>query len=179
MCEISLDKILRRDMYYTGVGRRNTPRYVLELMEEIGVILAKQGYTLRTGNARGADAAFRKNVPNNKKEVYGPVDYEESAYKEEIIKLITKARGSLNGLSEMGIALHGRNTFQVLGRYLDKPSSFLIFWSPPIGNKGLVEGGTNTTVQLAIQQNIKTYNLHDEKVFNMFRKRVDSLTKNS
>ena len=45
-------------MYYAGVGSRETPQDVLKIMWKIGKHLADKGYTLRSGGARGADAAF-------------------------------------------------------------------------------------------------------------------------
>ena len=44
-------------MYYAGVGSRETPQDVLKIMWKIGKHLADKGYTLRSGGARGADAA--------------------------------------------------------------------------------------------------------------------------
>lgn len=44
--------------YYTGIGSRNTPEPILELMRKIGYKMALMGYTLRSGGATGADTAF-------------------------------------------------------------------------------------------------------------------------
>ena len=44
--------------YYTGVGGRETPPHVLNLMTRIAQGLAKVGGILRSGGARGADSAF-------------------------------------------------------------------------------------------------------------------------
>ena len=43
---------------YTGIGSRNTPKEVLELMKTIGKYLGCLGYELRSGGADGADSAF-------------------------------------------------------------------------------------------------------------------------
>lgn len=43
---------------YTGVGSRETPEEIMQLMERIAYKLAKDGYTLRSGGAEGADTAF-------------------------------------------------------------------------------------------------------------------------
>ncbi len=43
---------------YTGVGSRETPSDVLVLMRRIGYVMAMKGFSLRTGEAPGADTAF-------------------------------------------------------------------------------------------------------------------------
>ena len=45
-------------MYYTGVGSRGTPEDVLKRMNKFARIMHKKGWTLRTGDADGADEAF-------------------------------------------------------------------------------------------------------------------------
>lgn len=44
--------------YYTGIGSRETPQHIIELMEKIAYILYFQGWSLRSGAADGADTAF-------------------------------------------------------------------------------------------------------------------------
>ena len=43
--------------YYAGVGSRDTPEHILNIMHHIGAYLATQGWVLRSGAASGADAA--------------------------------------------------------------------------------------------------------------------------
>ena len=45
-------------MIYAGIGARKTPGGVLVLMREVGAILARDGWMLRSGGAEGADSAF-------------------------------------------------------------------------------------------------------------------------
>ncbi len=45
-------------LLYAGVGSRLTPMPILGLMRKLGFRLAELGYTLRSGAADGADAAF-------------------------------------------------------------------------------------------------------------------------
>ena len=45
---------------YAGVGARKTPADVLGWMERIAAGMATQGWTLRSGGARGADSAFER-----------------------------------------------------------------------------------------------------------------------
>lgn len=44
--------------YYAGVGSRETPEDVLQLMRQFAIKLANLGWVLRSGGAPGADSAF-------------------------------------------------------------------------------------------------------------------------
>lgn len=74
--------------YYTGVGSRETPDDILEVMQQLGKKLADNHWVLRTGGAKGADQAFElgwvQHVQENKQftkaEIYLPWDgYEKHA----------------------------------------------------------------------------------------------------
>lgn len=53
---------------YAGIGSRETPELILDLMFQIGMRLGRLGWVLRSGGAPGADAAFEKGAL----EVHGP-----------------------------------------------------------------------------------------------------------
>ena len=57
-------------MKYAGVGHRNTPEKVHDMMTNIGSQLAKMGFILRSGNALGADQAWEEQVPKKMKEIF-------------------------------------------------------------------------------------------------------------
>ena len=44
--------------FYTGIGSRETPQKILEVMTQLGLELAANNWTLRSGGAEGADTAF-------------------------------------------------------------------------------------------------------------------------
>ena len=44
--------------FYTGIGSRQTPKDILNLIEDVAFKLASKGYILRSGAAKGADTAF-------------------------------------------------------------------------------------------------------------------------
>lgn len=50
--------------YYTGIGSRETPPEVISVMEDAAYRLARMGFTLRSGKAGGADAAFQTGMQN-------------------------------------------------------------------------------------------------------------------
>lgn len=45
-------------MRYAGIGSRNTPNGTLNIMDRLGAFLAREGWILRSGGARGADSSF-------------------------------------------------------------------------------------------------------------------------
>jgi len=49
-------------MYYAGIGSRTTPVEIQHLMYQIAKSLARQGYTLRSGAASGADQHLKRVV---------------------------------------------------------------------------------------------------------------------
>lgn len=175
--------------YVTLVGSRETPQDVLALMRQIGQYFCDTSFRGRSGGAPGADTAFHRGAMRSA--FYGSVDfdvylpnswlfakpefgglrpdpsngiYDATTFTdtyESATELAAKARGSFHGLTKVGIQLHTRNVFQVLGPALD-PNYFskcVVFWAEPTGRKGQVRGGTNTAVQLALQHNIPIFNL--------------------
>ena len=57
---------------YAGIGARATPAAVLADMETIAAWLARTGWTLSSGGADGADAAFAAGAPAEQRTVWLP-----------------------------------------------------------------------------------------------------------
>jgi len=166
---------------YAGIGSRETPQHILNMMDNLAQKLEKDGYALRSGGADGADNAFAKNVTN--KEIFIPwnnfngikdnsafVGYSKKAYK--IAKNIHPA---WYRCSEGAKKLHSRNVHQVFGWEM-KPktySKFIICWTP----KGKEVGGTATAIKLAKQANITVYNLAIDEDYNTLNKYLTKKTK--
>lgn len=179
------------EKYYTGVGSRETPAPIFEMMVELGSKLASKGWTLRSGGAKGADAAFEQGMFQcvgegpyswTPAEIYLPWSGYEDHFK--------KSHGGLNILpsdillSDERIAegmamaihpnwgacsqgarkMHTRNVHQVLGRTLDKPSKMLVAWTK-MDAKGNPKGGTATAIRLAIQNGVEVFNLNKPEDF--------------
>lgn len=53
---------------YAGIGSRKTPPAELARMEAVGAILQRQGWTLRSGGADGADSAFERGADRASRE---------------------------------------------------------------------------------------------------------------
>lgn len=147
-------------MIYTGVGSRETPKDVLDLMFLIAAKAAQEGHTLRSGGARGADKAFEAGCDSvrGKKEIYRP----HQATPEAML-LAAQFHPTWKGLSEDFKRLHERNSFQVLGINLNLPSDRLICWTPDgcisHAQRTRATGGTGTAISIASANHIMICNL--------------------
>src|SRR5437870_9453166 len=159
--------------YYTGVGSRETPSDVLNLMESVGYALASQGWTLRSGGAKGADQAFEGGMFQRvgydqpygwtTAEIYLPWSgYEDHhRYSHGCLNILPseihfQTEAIAEGM-EMAVhpawdvcksgakKMHTRNVFQVLGKTLDQPSKMLIAWTR-LDKHGNPKGGTATAI---------------------------------
>ena len=59
-------------MIYTGIGSRETPSHILQLMTSLARAFSDAGYYLRSGGAHGADSAFEEGA--SKSIIYLPWD---------------------------------------------------------------------------------------------------------
>lgn len=154
--------------FYTGVGSRNTPQNILDMMTLMARVLESKGYVLRSGGAKGADSAFEQGVlDRNNMEIYYAAQASPAA-----MEIAGKYHPAWNRCSPYAKKLHGRNSFQVLGFDLDKPSEFLVCWTPDgctqhIG-RTIKTGGTGTAISIADAHGVKIINLqrpdHHEKM---------------
>lgn len=144
------------NLCYTGVGARKTPREVLNLMSDIAFMLNDLGYTLRSGGAVGADRAFENTAV--RKSIFYAKDCTSKAE-----KIASKFHPAWNRCSSFARKLHGRNAFQVLGKNLNDPSSFLICWTPDActchRDRTIRTGGTGTAISIADNYGVKVWNL--------------------
>lgn len=143
-------------MYYTGVGSRKTPEGIIEYMKSLATWLEIHGYVLRTGDADGADAAFRNGCDRAK--VYKAKDATEQAK-----QIASQFHPAWDKCSEFAKKLHARNAFQVLGDDLNTPSKFLVCWTPDgcesHEQRSINTGGTGTAISIASANNIPVFNL--------------------
>lgn len=155
--------------YVTLVGTRDVEKEIKDIQIRIGGTMCDDGWTGRSGKALGSDENYffgallspeyllngfdnfiamkvfcnEKHSPET-----GLIQLQETNYRRRAYFLGIGARGTAAGLRSGGIALHSRNSMQVLGQWLVEPSRLLICHAKPL--KGLkVSGGTNTAVALA------------------------------
>lgn len=145
--EITTDGLVR---WYTGVGSRDAPKDVLDLMTEIARKMASLGFMLRTGNARGSDRAFSLGA-GGKKIIFNPEDATENYIK--IARSLYPNTRIWDGLKPVAKALHGRNVLQMYGYGLLQPSEYVICWTEDgcdhHSTRTLRTGGTGTVISLA------------------------------
>ena len=121
---------------------------------------AKQGVTLRSGGAIGADLAFEYGcgIYQGKKEIYFPHHATTEA-----MEMAAKFHPVWDRLSPYVRSLHARNAFQVLGLDLQTPSTCLICWTQDgctsHAARSVKTGGTGTTISIASSHQIPVYNL--------------------
>lgn len=154
--------------YYAGIGSRETPKEIQELMTKLASTLESKEYILRSGGAPGADSAFEKGIIEEfNKEIYLPwkgfngsnSPYYDFQNIEEATKIAKKFHPRFDYLSRGAKKLISRNTYQVLGLDLNTPSEFIICWT----EGGKLKGGTAQALRIAISLEIPIYNLGKDK----------------
>lgn len=145
--------------FYTGIGSRQTPPYVLDMFIELAKNYAKDGYILRSGGADGADSAFEKGA-GDQKEIYLPWrGFNNNRSKltsptPAAFEMAKKYHPAWSRLRYPVKLLHARNCHQVLGLDLKTPSEFVVCWT--IDGKAV--GGTATAIKLAYDYDIQVMN---------------------
>ena len=95
--------------FYAGIGSRNTPENILNIMKFIAIKLDSDGFCLRSGHAIGADTAFESNIKN--KEIFEANDASLKA-----IEYASNFHNNWNNCSNYVKKLHGRNAMIILGK---------------------------------------------------------------
>lgn len=178
--------------FYAGIGSRETPEHILKIMTQVAEKLEKQGWTLRSGGATGADSAFQKGVTNydqifitektkimnkNKKGIVikDKKIISDAMYMIHSLQLHEKWEFLINNPTQNEtVALHTRNIFQILGEDLKTPVKMVVCWTKD-GAKTLEEtsantGGTRTAIRLANKMGIPIFNLKNEEDLNKILK---------
>lgn len=168
---------------YAGIGSRKTPEGMLLAMQHVGRYLADKGYTLRSGNATGADQAFQRGawMVAGRAEVLLPWEGFESGSRAGVplerlastawyvrpspaaFALASTVHPAWARLSQGGRALQARNMHQVLGWDLQTPVDFVQCWTPDGAESEAdvirTTGGTGTAIRLASRRGIPVINL--------------------
>ena len=171
---------------YAGIGSRQTPDAIIQLMILIAKDLAPK-WLLRSGFAEGADAAFHygaevakgkfeiflpwagfHNAPKNDPRFFvgGPKDAE--AY--EVASMFHPAWDKCNQYAK---ALHTRNVYQIAGLHLDDKVDMVVCWTPNASGSG----GTGQALRIAKYLGIPIFDLADPKAFDKLVEFVDMLEK--
>ncbi|MFW5962023.1 MAG: hypothetical protein ACOCQR_00225 [bacterium] len=173
--------------FYTGVGSRNTPKNIQEVMVALAYKLSKKKYILRSGGAEGADYAFEYGCrnANSNMEIFLPWDGFNNLYNDlehfllnnfnniEQATIIAKTyHPNFDKLSPGAQKLMTRNSYQVLGQDLNTMSEFLVCWTPDactsMEDRTQKTGGTGQAIAIASDYGLPIFNLalkeHRERI---------------
>lgn len=143
------------DMTYAGIGSRKTPPDVLTHMRDFAYEVAEDGWTLRSGGAKGADTAFEEGA----RKADGSVEiFLAEDATDEALKHAAQFHPRWYGLKPYAKKLHARNSMIILGASLNDPVDVVVCWTP----KGVKVGGTAQGLRVAEHYRISIINLGDE-----------------
>ncbi len=142
-------------------------------MVEIGSYLEENKYILRSGGAMGSDSAFEDGVKSHlRKDIFLPwkdfnrnkssliLNESTELESDKAWALAKKFHPRWKSLTENRKKLMARNSFQVLGEFIDPAdkSDFLVCWT----NEAKYVGGTSQAMRIADYYKIPIYNLANE-----------------
>ena len=151
---------------YAGVGARKTPDQMLRGMRDIATNLAGRGWHLRTGGANGADDAFARAVPAERRTVFIPwrgyngwSQSEGRALTEGELQALRAAaephHPAWQSCAPKVRDLHARNVAILMGADMREPVTAMVCWT----ENGRVQGGTGMAIRLARHYRIPVLNL--------------------
>ena len=162
---------------YAGIGSRETPPAVLDLMRRAASQLSLQGWVLRTGMAGGADQAFYGGASTcGALELYLPWHSFEAGARSPTgvaqqyvlgqpspaaYEMAARFHPAWSWLAQSVRRLHARNCHQVLGPDLASPARFVLCWTPDgsLDGRGRRVGGTGQALRIAHYHGIAVFNL--------------------
>jgi hypothetical protein len=164
-------------LIYAGIGSRDTPADVLELIESLASGFAARGWTLRTGGSSGADQAFYRGAiaAHGRVELYLPWPGFEAASRrsddarvrtcsrpsDDAYLLARKFQQTWDALTPASRSLLARDGHQVLGDDLETPVQLIVCWTPDGGLDGgdPASGGTGQALRIAHHRHLPVLNL--------------------
>lgn len=161
---------------YAGIGSRETPEDILELMCSFAFDHASD-HILRSGGALGADKAFERGVaeqmafdPDSEVFDYAEIYWPWKGYGDqgwgyliprleeptpEAFEIAREFHGGWHRMGQGGHKLHARNSHIVLGPELDDPVEFIVCYT----KDGKLKGGTAQALRIAKAYDIEVHNL--------------------
>jgi len=162
-------------LIYAGIGPRDTPAMVQDIMSDIAAQLAPK-WLLRSGHARGADMAFERGAiaAKGKMEIFLPwegfngqfsdgVSYgtrTHDSFQQDTASSIYMAQRSQNKppwshLKQDTRALFMRNVPIILGEFMNVPVDCVITWTP----NDEYDGGTKHAMGVAGRYNLPIFDI--------------------
>ena len=156
---------------YAGIGARDTPEDIQDLMRAAAEHLSSEGMVLRSGGAGGADTAFESGADPDLKEIYIPFDSFNGRDRStkgiippqflhpkavaESFEIAAAHHPAWDKLNQTVRFIMARNSYQILGADLRSPAMFVLCYTP--GGKG--GGGTGQAIRIANTYDIPVYDL--------------------
>lgn len=139
--------------FYAGIGSRETPADICDYMTTTAERLARLGFILRSGGAKGADKAFEAGAGK------GKVIFRPEHATADSMREASRHHSAWNKCNARAQRLHGRNVLIILGEdSLDNEEmwvQFVISWTPP----DIPRGGTKLGMRVAEERRIPVFNL--------------------
>lgn len=172
--------------FWSGIGSRETPNEICDLMKQIGKKLENRGWTLRSGGAKpkrkslttwSADLAFEYFVKNKYIYTVKNFDFSEPNYsfcRNEVLSVLDK-KIDLDNYDKHCQILLLRDINQVLGSSKTCPdhSKFLICWVKHENYNESDLGGSRIAIRCALKHGIKVYNLVNKDHVQLIKKRLE------
>lgn len=170
------------DLFYTGVGSRQTPYEICCLMTATAKFLDRKGYILRSGGATGADYSFEIGASNPI--IYSPNEkHKPASGKPRIIPELDAYRTIAEKCclhyktikSQYVKDLHTRNICQVIGHTPNEVirSQFLLAYT----QNGDFVGGTTSALRCAILFDVPIFNFGKYHTIEIQKKELKSFIK--
>lgn len=151
-----------------GIGSRQTPPAVLEIMTRMAGWLAREGWHLHSGGAQGADTAFASGAPVESRTRYLPWRNFQRLSGPDCVVLSSGQMGRcMANAAEIHPAwercepsarkLHARNVAILLGADTRTPVHVVVCWTP--GARTV--GGAGMGIRIAQRCHIPVFNLAD------------------
>ena len=177
------DDMTRPVRTYAGIGSRNTPEPVLAQMRNVALVLAQEGFWLRSGGARGADQAFETGAKalgrGARFTIYRPGGFSFNEPKSRRVRryapdwmdwaegVAASAHPAWHRCSRVAQRLHTRNVAQILGHDMTIiPVDFVLCWTPDGAERewqtSRSTGGTGQAIRIASKCQIPVLNLANE-----------------
>lgn len=156
---------------YTGIGSRETPSDVLDLMREIAKTMEFKRWVLRSGGAPGADSAFESGANSRYSEIFLPWKRFNGNSSPlfrptvEAFEMASAFHPAWAKCSRGARALHARNCHQVLGLDLKTPTNLVICWT----KDGLGGGGTGQALRIAKHHGILIHDLGLSEIRRLYK----------
>ena len=153
--------------YFAGIGSRDCPDWVVDVIDILSKVFVKEGLILRGGGATGSDDAFEMSYIKygGEMEIYLPFEYFYGRSADGKTYLHLEHPGAYRIAKEFHPVwdkllpnvkdIMARNSHQVLGKDLGTPSDFICCYT----KNGKEHGGTGQALRIARHFNIPILNI--------------------